>query len=87
MKAKTTPLVMGRVRTVSADVLKDDTNQRDAYYLAIVEVRETDLPPILKGKLSAGMPADVLIATGERTVAHYLVSPIMDAARKTMREQ
>ena len=87
VKAKTTPLVMGRVRTVSADVLKDDTNQRDAYYLAIVEVREADLPPILKGKLSAGMPADVLIATGERTVAHYLVSPIMDAARKTMREQ
>ena len=30
---------------------------------------------------------DVVITTGERTVAHYLTSPLMDAVRKSMIEE
>jgi hypothetical protein len=33
------------------------------------------------------MPADVLIATGERTALHYLLAPVRDALSKSMRER
>jgi hypothetical protein len=33
------------------------------------------------------MPADVLIATGERTPLQYLLGPVRDAISKSMREQ
>jgi hypothetical protein len=33
------------------------------------------------------MPADVVIVNGERTVLNYLVSPLVDAISKSMREQ
>jgi HlyD family secretion protein len=33
------------------------------------------------------MPADVIITTGERTVANFIVSPLMDAVRKSMIEE
>ena len=40
------------------------------------------VPPV-----SAGMPVEVIIPTGERTVANYLVRPLMNRARKALREQ
>jgi HlyD family type I secretion membrane fusion protein len=85
LRSRTTPLIMGKVRTISADVLKDDTG-KEPYYLAIVEVEPESLPAVLKGKLTAGMPADIMIATGERSVMDYLISPLANAVRKTMRE-
>ena len=33
------------------------------------------------------MPADVVIKMGERTVANFLVAPLMDAIRKSMVEE
>ena len=87
VKARTTPVVMGKVRSVSRDVLRDE-NQRDmTYYLAVIEVHDKELPPTLRGKLTAGMPSDVIITTGERTPLQYLINPLFDGIRKTMREQ
>ena len=37
-------------------------------------------------RLVPGMPADVLIVTGERTLFQYLMSPITDLLFKSMRE-
>jgi hypothetical protein len=33
------------------------------------------------------MPAEIIVASGERTVFNYLVSPLSSALRKTFREQ
>jgi HlyD family type I secretion membrane fusion protein len=85
VKDRTIAMVLGTVRTVSADVSIDDKT-REPFYAASVEVKQADLPAALKGKLRAGMPTDVIIATGERTVAYYLTAPIYDAVTKTMRE-
>ena len=38
-------------------------------------------------ELSPGMPADVFLIAGERTVADYLLSPIADAAYNAFREE
>ena len=86
IKARTTPLVLGRVISVSADI-RDGGERKDSYFLAIVEVRQNMLPEALRERhLTAGMPTEVIISTGEQTVANYLIAPIADAARKTMRQ-
>jgi hypothetical protein len=43
-------------------------------------------PEKIREKLKPGMAADVLIATGERTVLAYLTQPMTDAIRRGMRE-
>jgi membrane fusion protein, type I secretion system len=84
-RSRTMPLILGKVRSVSPDRMTDPATN-EPYYLGIIEVREVDIPPAYRGKLTAGMPAELFIATGERTVADYLLSPLTDIARRSLRE-
>ena len=82
-----TPLMLGVVESVSEDIITPDNNQDPPYYLARIGVEEVDIPEDIRDRLSAGMPADVVIKLGERTVANFLVAPLMDAIRKSMVEE
>lgn len=86
-KTKLTPIMLGQVQSVSNDVITPENPQEMPYYLARIEVIEEDIPEEISGRLTPGMPADVIITTGERTVANYIVSPLMDAVRKSMIEE
>lgn len=86
-KSKLTPIMLGSVDTVSGDVITPDNPNEPPYFLARVVVDEDDIPEEIKDRLTAGMPADVIITTGERTVANYIVSPLMDAVRKSLIEE
>ena len=86
-KTKLTPIMLGRVNTVSNDVITPDNANDPPYYLARVTVDQNDIPEEIRGRLTAGIPADVIITTGERTVANFIVSPLMDAVRKSMIEE
>ena len=86
-KTRLTPIMLGHVRSVSNDVITPDNPQELPYYLARVEVDEKDIPEEIGGRLSAGMPADVIITTGERTVANFILSPLLDAIRKSLIEE
>jgi HlyD family secretion protein len=86
-KSRLTPIMLGRVQSVSNDVITPDNPQEMPYYLARIEVAEEDISEDVLGRLSAGMPADVIIVTGERTVANYIASPLLDAVRKSMIEE
>ena len=86
-KTKLTPIMLGTVETVSGDVITPDNANEMPYFLARVTVNEEDIPAGIKDRLTAGMPADVIITTGERTVANFIVSPLMDAVRKSMIEE
>jgi HlyD family secretion protein len=82
---KNAPPMFGRVESVSADTLLDDTTHQP-YYLARVRMNDGAVPRELAGKLTPGMPADVLISTGERTMLQYLLQPLSDRFAKSMRE-
>jgi hypothetical protein len=75
---RTLPQICGSVRSISADSLLDETTG-DRCFLAKVE-----MPPDELAKLGpdawvpTGMPAEVLIMTGNRTVLQYLVQPILE---------
>ena len=79
--------MLGSVRSVSNDVITPENPQEMPYYLARIDVAEQDIPEEIQGRLSAGMPADVIITTGERTVVNYIASPLMDAVRKSLIEE
>ena len=75
--------IEGEVRGVSADRLEDAAT-RQPYYLAKVAVDRAALPAGII--MTAGMPADVMIVTGERTLLQYLLRPITDTLRRGLRE-
>lgn len=84
-KARSTPIAVGEVLSVGADALRDEATHQP-YYEVKVSVQVTKFPEKIREKLKPGMMADVLIATGERTVLAYLVQPMTDAIRRGMRE-
>lgn len=86
-KTKLTPIMLGNVRSVSNDVITPEDPQEMPYYLARIEVDDNNIPREIEGRLSAGMPADVIITTGERTVANFIASPLLDAVRKSLIEE
>ena len=86
-KTKLTPIMLGRVQSVSNDVITPENPQEMPYYLARIDVDEKDIPPDIEGRLTAGMLADVIITTGERTVMNFIASPLLDAVRKSMIEE
>lgn len=80
------PRINGFVRDVSADSMLDQVTGQ-SFFLARVEVLKEDLSRIGdEYVLLAGMPAEVMIVTGERTVVSYLLEPFLDAFRRGLRE-
>ena len=84
-KSRSTPLAVGAVLGVGADALRDETT-RQPYYDLKVSVQVSNFPAEIRDNLKPGMPAEVLVATGERTVIEYLTKPLADAMRRGMRE-
>ncbi|MCX8998227.1 HlyD family type I secretion periplasmic adaptor subunit [Rhizobiaceae bacterium BDR2-2] len=81
------PIVVGEVASVSKGSITPTDGRTPPYFLARINVSKGMVPDDIEERLSAGMPADVIISTGERTVADYLTSPLTDAIRKGMREE
>lgn len=78
--------VLGEVTAVSADRF-EDLNTGLPYYLAKIRLNAvTDAweEPIT---LKAGMNAEVMIVTGERTLLTYITQPLVQSMRRAMREE
>ena len=57
------------------------------YFLTRIEIPPSEKIKLGEVKLSAGMPADVLIQTGERTALDYLLKPMTDAFSRGLNEE
>jgi len=80
------PILNGKIESISRDRLTD-AEGKTTYFLGIVRVDIKQLPKPLRAKISAGMPAQVIVPTRARTVLDYLISPLRDTLRTTMREE
>lgn len=88
-KSSQTPRIEGKLVNVSADRLTDDSRpDKRPYYLARVEVTPEGLKALsrLQLKLVPGMPAEVLINTGSRTLLQYLTRPLTDSFARAFTE-
>lgn len=72
------PKVMGKVINLSADRLVEERSGMP-YYQAQVELMPESYAKLKGFDLLPGMPAEVFINTGERTVFEYLMQPISNA--------
>lgn len=79
-------IIRGGLRSVSRDRIIED-NGRDIYFAAEVTVDRASLPPGLESRMSAGMPADVIIPTESRTALQYMIAPLVDRFNRGMRER
>jgi epimerase transport system membrane fusion protein len=77
-KQALTPKMQGKVINLSADRLTDEKTGMP-YYLAQIELTADSTLKLGDMELLPGMPAEVLINTGERTVFEYLMQPITNA--------
>ncbi|MFJ5300063.1 HlyD family type I secretion periplasmic adaptor subunit [Pseudomonas sp. NPDC088368] len=82
----TTPVIEGIVTAVSADRLTNEKTGQP-YYLARVKVTEAGAHKLGDRKLLVGMPADVLVKTGERTMLQYLLQPARNAISQSLIEE
>ena len=80
------PQIFGQLRSVSADRMADERTG-EPYFLAKVEIAPAELARVAPDvALSPGMPADVMIVTGEQTLLDYLVRPFIESVTKSFRE-
>lgn len=84
--SRRTPIILGKVQSVSADSIMDEITKQP-YYSARISIDYSTLPPEVADHILPGMQADVLISTGERTMLQYLVGPLVNALSKTFREK
>ena len=81
-----TPELTGRVTYVAADVFEDERSG-DVYFIARVEVPDEELQRLGESKvLQPGMMSDLMIKTGARTPADYLLEPLVVNFGKAFRE-
>ncbi len=84
--SKTTPVMEGRIKQISADSLQDEVTGAQ-YYQATIELTQDSQGLLGDLILVPGMPAEVLINTGKRTLFEYLVQPITDAFARAFIEE
>ena len=75
----------GTLTSVSADLLTDQASG-EQYYLARVELVETQAVSIDLDELYPGMQAEVMIVTGARSALDYLMEPLIKSFDRAFRE-
>ncbi|MCB5189338.1 HlyD family type I secretion periplasmic adaptor subunit [Methylobacillus arboreus] len=81
-------LLEGKVKTVSSDLLVDTDHQPpSSYYLARINITEEGMKTLGDRRLQPGMPVQVVIRTGERTLLTYLMHPLVKRIAASMKEE
>ncbi len=76
------------VTYISADTLYDEQNQ-DFYYEIKLKLSEEGKEDIKKYNfnLVTGMPAEIMVKTGYRTVLSYMLKPLLDRFNRSLNEE
>ena len=81
-------VVEGKVLSVSGDLLAEQTPQGVmSFFLARIQLTPEGMKGLGKHQIQPGMPAEVIIRTGERTVLTYLLHPLTRRVASSMKEQ
>lgn len=82
----TTPVIEGKLTRISADSLVEERTG-EQYYLVRVKVTEDGMKKLADRKLHPGMPAEVLINAGDRTMLEYLLKPARNLFAESLIEE
>jgi protease secretion system membrane fusion protein len=79
-------VVEGKVTSVSGDLITESQPPM-SYFLARVEITPEGMGTLGNRKMHPGMPAEVIIRTGERTMLTYLLNPLTRRIAASMKER
>lgn len=80
-------VVEGSVLSVSGDLLSDPNQQVPPYYLARAALTPAGMEKLGKREMQAGMPAEVVIKTGRRSLLTYLLHPLIKRVASSLTEE
>lgn len=85
------PILLGTVRTVSADALVDEKTGR-GYFTSEIVVPQSQLNLLKKVRgadtgIRAGVPVSVLVKLRRRTALQYMLDPLTEAFSRSMHER
>ena len=84
-------VVKGEVASLSKDIVTDPqvnpAMPGASYYLARVFVTPEGLKTLGKRQMQPGMPVQVIIKTGERSLLTYLIDPLFKRVTVSMKEE
>jgi protease secretion system membrane fusion protein len=78
-------VVEGKLVSLSADLLADPAG--GGYYLARIAVTPKGVEALAQHRLQPGMPAEIIIKTGERSLLTYLLHPLTRRLVQAMKEE
>lgn len=81
-----TPRIPGTVTVVSADRTQDERTG-DIFYKIQAQVTEKGMRLLKDHQVRPGMPVEVFVVTGERTMMNYIFKPFLDRARTSLGEE
>ena len=84
-------MVEGNVETISHDLLTDPQNSAgqppSSYYLARISVKPSGMKVLGDRQLQPGMPVQVVIKTGQRSLMKYIMHPLVKRIAASMKEE
>jgi protease secretion system membrane fusion protein len=80
-------VVEGKVMSVSGDLLSDAQNPQMAFFLARVQVTPEGMKTLGSRQMQPGMPAEIVIKTGERSMLTYLLHPLLKRVAASLKEE
>lgn len=81
-------VVEGEVVSLSADLITEQMGGGQiAYYLARVRLTPAGMETLGRHRLQPGMPVELVIKTGERSMLTYLLSPLLKRLAASMKEE
>jgi len=80
-------VVEGKVMSVSGDLLSDPQNPQMSYFLARVQVTPEGMKTLGTRQMQPGMPAEIVIKTGERSMLTYLMHPLLKRVAASLKEE
>ncbi|SFK72075.1 HlyD family type I secretion periplasmic adaptor subunit [Falsiroseomonas stagni] len=83
-RQRTTPLLAGHLTYVSADQQTDA--QGNQFFLARAQIDAGELSAIPGLQLQAGMPVELFVLGETRSALAYIISPIRDSLRRSLRD-
>jgi len=83
---KRTPVIAGEIILVSADRFSDEVT-KIPYYPCRISITEDGIRKLGNRNLQPGMPVQVVIKTGEKTLMQYLIKPLFDRIAVSFKEK
>lgn len=83
---RTTPEIDGEVSRIGADVSREDKTG-PTYFVVRIAIGRDQSAKLGAAHLMPGMPVEVFIRTGERTLLSYLMKPLADQMHRAFREK